>query len=541
MASRNKVIKTLIVVVISVFLLLSLFFYRGILDAEYDRVFNLYSLIPQDTKVVFSTSEMDRVILRINEADSVNNNKIRVSNSKLLELTNKFFATLSPELQTKVGQEMKNILVSFHEPYGLLDQVFYCNLNKRSFKVLKQFVQQEVSGSFPYKMFMYKGEEIRIYTLETGEFLSFYITPKFFIVSFQKRLIEDAIDAMLNNTSLYQDESFYANCIETIQNPSSLLLKMDDLHFGREVNFSKDITDWMAFDFKFSPKGYFLKGVATLNEELSSLNHVLKLQNAIQDRPYSILPKGTNYLTQYATGNIQAIFDYNKKSWSEIGSDTLNLEQRNTYTLMLQELLAQHIGKDIFTFQFEDTLSSDANTIVLAFHLSQAEKLAKEIEKLTLKTITKGSSGTPLRVSSEVIKGVRYTFFPLPINDVFSSFSRMDTSGLGNIATVYNDCLLISNKKSNLISYLKSVTSGNTLDDFSNTLSQLELKENYQMEGIMDFSKLLRINESVRGISLPSVVYSRADFFKHFKLIYQLAIEKEELFFTMQFLYSSDN
>ncbi|MDD4055981.1 MAG: hypothetical protein PHG42_09375, partial [Bacteroides sp.] len=60
-------------------------------------------------------------------------------------------------------------------------------------------------------------------------------------------------------------------------------------------------------------------------------------------------------------------------------------------------------------------------------------------------------------------------------------------------------------------------------------------------EGIMDFSKLLRINESVRGISLPSVVYSRADFFKYFKLIYQLAIEKEELFFTMQFLYSSDN
>ena len=145
MTSKNKVINTLIVVVISVFLLLSLFFYRGILDAEYDRVFNLYSLIPQDTKVVFSTSEMDRVILRINEADSVNNNKIRVSNSKLLELTNKFFATLSPELQTKVGQEMKNILVSFHEPYGLLDQVFYCNLNKRSFKVLKQFVQQEVS------------------------------------------------------------------------------------------------------------------------------------------------------------------------------------------------------------------------------------------------------------------------------------------------------------------------------------------------------------------------------------------------------------
>lgn len=103
---------------------------------------------------------------------------------------------------------MSKVLLSFHEPDNDRNQVLYCALGSGDNELIGKFIKKYCSSTFPSKMFDYKGEEIRIYPLPGDDFLACYLTSNFLVASYQKKLVEEVIDARLSGQSLLGDSVF---------------------------------------------------------------------------------------------------------------------------------------------------------------------------------------------------------------------------------------------------------------------------------------------------------------------------------------------
>lgn len=103
---------------------------------------------------------------------------------------------------------MNQMLISFHEPDNERNQVLYCRLGNGDKELVNRFVRKYISSLYPPRTFVYKGEEIIIYPMADGDFLACYLTSDFMALSFQKKLIENVIDAYKSDKSLADDPTF---------------------------------------------------------------------------------------------------------------------------------------------------------------------------------------------------------------------------------------------------------------------------------------------------------------------------------------------
>lgn len=107
-----------------------------------------------------------------------------------------------------LSHQLNRLLVSFHEPYGVDDQVVYFQVGTVDETFLSDLFREYMPGHFLSKEEEYRGETIVVYPLSHEEYLSVYAEDGFVVVSFQKKLVEKVIDAKLDETSLSDDTSF---------------------------------------------------------------------------------------------------------------------------------------------------------------------------------------------------------------------------------------------------------------------------------------------------------------------------------------------
>ena len=171
--------------------------------------FNLFTLVPQDATAVLET---DRMADLMEDVDGLHCSKDEhfLYVSELFVYLKKYFNTLVGDTPHGLSRQMNKMLISFHEPDTPLNQVLYCSLGEGDYELVESFVRKYSSSTFPSKYFDYNGEEIRIYPTADGRFLAAYFTPDFLAVSFQKRLIEQVIDACRSRKSLMDMASFRA-------------------------------------------------------------------------------------------------------------------------------------------------------------------------------------------------------------------------------------------------------------------------------------------------------------------------------------------
>lgn len=169
--------------------------------------FNLFTLVPQDATAVLET---DRMADLMEDIDGLHCSKDEhfLYVSELFVYLKKYFNTLVGDTPHGLSRQMNKMLISFHEPDTPLNQVLYCSLGAGDYELVESFVRKYCSSTFPSKYFDYNGEEIRIYPTADGRFLAAYFTPDFLAVSFQKRLIEQVIDACRSRQSLMDMASF---------------------------------------------------------------------------------------------------------------------------------------------------------------------------------------------------------------------------------------------------------------------------------------------------------------------------------------------
>ena len=107
----------------------------------------------------------------------------------------------------RLGNQMNHLMISFHNPEEVNNVVVYFKMSNESKKLLGKIFAEKENISSPKKE-KYRGEEIVIFPFRKTYFIAVYSGKGFLAVSYQKRLIEEVIDAEKDKTSLRYDENF---------------------------------------------------------------------------------------------------------------------------------------------------------------------------------------------------------------------------------------------------------------------------------------------------------------------------------------------
>ena len=171
------------------------------------REFNLFSLVPSNSIGVL---ESDNINYFLNDFPQLNYSN-ELGDFQFPGLFNFILGGLNEYATQKahgLSSRMSRLLVSFHAPGSPRDQVVYFRMGAGDEKLLADMLQERAPGEFQPKKEKYRGKNIYIYPLNNNEFLAVYSGSGFFVASYQKRLIEEVIDAKEDETALSDDEVF---------------------------------------------------------------------------------------------------------------------------------------------------------------------------------------------------------------------------------------------------------------------------------------------------------------------------------------------
>ena len=171
------------------------------------REVNLFSLVPSNAVGVLESDHIQGVL----EQTSMLNYHQELNGLHFPGLFDFFLSELdlyAKDSDHGFSNQMNHFLVSFHTPVNPRNQVIYFRMGNADAQMLSDILQNYAAGHFLPKEETYRGRTIFVYPLSHEEFIAAYIEDTFFVVSYQKRLIEEVIDAQLDGTSLSDDALF---------------------------------------------------------------------------------------------------------------------------------------------------------------------------------------------------------------------------------------------------------------------------------------------------------------------------------------------
>lgn len=245
--------------------------------AERNRDVNLYSLVPSNCVGVL---ESNRIHGLLDDYSMLNYNR----ELKAFQFPGLFEFLLSELDAHNTGSEhgqgnrMDHLLVSFHQPVTSRNQVVYFRMGSADEQLLSDIFQGYTEGNFLPKEEKYRGKTILVYPLAQDEFIAAYTEKGFYVVSYQKRLIEEVIDAQLDDHTL-SDDDLFVKMMEKKKSADFMTLYsrvpcMPFLETGGNC--------WNEFDFHMNSDVVYLTG-ETYVEDTSSV--VEKLFASIQEIP----------------------------------------------------------------------------------------------------------------------------------------------------------------------------------------------------------------------------------------------------------------
>ncbi len=163
---------------------------------------------------------------------------------------------------------VNRVLVSFHEPDTTGDQVVYFRLGEGDEQAFDEILKSRALGGAEPKKEKHRGKTIRIYPLESGEFLAVYKEDGFFVASYQKRLIEQVIEAKEEREKALAAQAAFAQAVEKKKSHNYLTL------YARTAPLPLLQTEgcWSEFDFHMNSDVLYLAGdvftVDTCNVEV---------------------------------------------------------------------------------------------------------------------------------------------------------------------------------------------------------------------------------------------------------------------------------
>lgn len=233
-----------------------------------NRDANLYHLVPSCSIGVLDT---DNVHAFLNEHPDLNYSH-ELAGFQFPGLFNFLVNGLNEYMSDAHGlsNRMNRLLVSFHRPGTSRDQVVYFRMGMEDEQFLSDMLQEYMPGNFLPKEEEYRGKTMRIYPLSNEDFLTVFVEKGIVVLSYQKRLIEEVVDALLDETALGNDRVF-AEILPKKKSQNFLRLfgrsaSMPFLQMGQEC--------WSEYDFHMNSDVVYLTGDTYAPEVSDCMEHV---------------------------------------------------------------------------------------------------------------------------------------------------------------------------------------------------------------------------------------------------------------------------
>lgn len=485
--------------------------------------FNLYTLVPADAVAVLETDRADRLVEEINNLDcSKDNHFLYVSD--LFSYLKKYLSTLSDETPHGLSRQMNKMLISFHEPESTLNQVLYCRLGASDYELVESFIKKFSSSAFPVKYFDYKGAEIRIYPMYDGRFLSAYLTEDFVAVSFQKRLIEQVVDARISRHSLYTVSPFKKMLNERHNNvTATLYLRMRQVDMGAtggKEHLQSSLGNWTEFDIKCKENVIYCSGVSQVNDTALTLMNALRRQQPISGFEGGRLPVTTLFYDCWSLSDLQAMAHFSSQQSFIDSTDFIKARDKEWFDFL--QMNAVDRGMFCLFLSEDTTLTHPA--AVLNIPVKDVKKAEKKLRSLVYSAPYEKGAPAPPAFSpqySRYPEARKYSQYILPRNTMLARFTGITESSLYTFACFYRGDLLLAPDAASISAYIARMERGEVLDGtafYEEGVGSLSPDYNFVM--MADLEAALRQPEVYVRL-IPNFFFRHAAFFRYFILSIQ--------------------
>ena len=474
-------------VIISVILLctgIGVYSYFRMNAVEHRRDFNLYTLVPQNAMAVLETDRMVSLVEDINRLHCSRDNRFLYI-SELFVYLKEYLHTLEEDTPHGLSREMNKMLLSFHEPDNPMNQVLYCALGVNDTKLLDTFIRKYSSNRYPSKTFRYRGEEIAIYPMADGKFLAAYFTRDFLVLSFQKRLVEQVIDAYKEKTSLMHLSSFcdmYTGKHARVA--ATVYLHLDSVRMGHATQvdtlMQAAVGGWTEFDLNLKENIIYCSGFNHDMDSTDTFINVLRRQQPAEGFPGDLLPASTFYYNRLAVSDYREVCSFLARQGYRHMTCADENEEKKPDEAWLSYLETYATGP-VTTCLFQ---SPDSSAVPCAVAI------------------------IPLKPGSGAERALRALLYGI--------------SAPAMQARIYNHHLLLAPDGSSLTAYINALHKGEVLDGtplYEEAISNLS--PTYGFMQMVDLEPLLTDTNNYTDV-LPNFFFRHAKFFRHFQIGIQL-------------------
>lgn len=519
---------------------ISLYFRMSATERAED--FDLYTLVPPGSRVVVDTENMVGLMQRINELNCSKDNHFMYF-SRFFGYLKDHINTLLEHTPHGLSKQMNKMLISFHEPNSDRDQVFYCRLGAGDYEFIEGFIRKYFASSFPSRFFDYRGEEIRIYPMPDDTFLACYVTTEFLVVSYQKKLVEEVIDARLAKKSILSDKSFSRIRAERrMITPATIYARMQPVEMGRDsdaLRFQSDLGNWTEFNVNLNGDAIYLSGINYDADSCATFINTLRTLEPVHEFSGELLPASTFFFSQSSISDLDRVLgftsrhSYTKATYSNAimaGDDAVH------------EFLQDHAGNDMVTciFNSGDSLSG-VPYAVMNVPLRNRSGVKQALANL-YRSVPQHQRLDPSLEVAYFSTSVVYAAYALPRNTLFAQLTGITDSSLLTYACLYKNRLLISTSVAGLQAYVEAIEGEGDVMEGTQFYDEMtsKLSQTYNFMMMADMEQVLQQPESyVRFI--PNLFFHYGSFFRYFMLTTQFTCVDDVVYPNLILTYKGDH
>lgn len=511
---------------------------------ENQQDFNLFTLVPQDATAILETDRMADLMEDINGLYcSKDDHFLYVSD--LFVYLKKYLNALVGDTPHGLSKQMNKMLISFHEPDTPLNQVLYCSLGTGDYELVETFVRKYCSSTFLSKYFDYNGEEIRIYPMTDGRFLAAYFTSDFLAVSFQKRLIEQVIDARRSKQSLMDMPSFrtmYAGKRNNVA--ATVYVRMKEVDMGKDTDGIRSQTrlgSWAEFDMKFSEEAIYCSGISHGVDTTRTFINALRKQKPITGFGGERLPSSTFFYNQWAISDLESIFDFTSRQEYAKATYSDYIKKRDEEWV---DFMKEYAGENVISCLFQSKDSADRHPCAIMSIAVKDEVQAERYLQNMLYATPKEKDAPPVPQTSPNYKQYprarKYRQYMLPRNTVLTQLTGITESALHTYACFYKGALLLAPDAQSLSAYIDAMENEDVLDGtsvYEEGAGSLSPYYNFAM--MVDMEEMMHQPENYVRL-IPNFFFRQSEFFRHFMIGIQFTCAEGMVYPNLVLLYKGD-
>ena len=243
--------------------------------ADKESRVDVFEFIPKDCAGILETDNIDNFMHGFSQA-AYSSQLDTLHRAGLMNDILSDLSRYSSAAAHGLSYQMNHVVFSFHYPHTAMDVVAYFRIGKEGKHQLIEAVKGKHGAEKKKKKEIYRGKKIEIYPLSSTKYLSVYTTDGLVVVSYQKKLIEQVIDAVKDNSSLREDSVFTS--IHHPQPASFITI------YGRtpSVPFlgKESCHSWSEYDIHLNSEVFYLSGQMK-EEQADCLDRMLQAVNTV--------------------------------------------------------------------------------------------------------------------------------------------------------------------------------------------------------------------------------------------------------------------